>query len=108
MAEPLAIEVQNHLDKCVTVSNSGLTYHHEIPLLELAIKPISETGACGCKSAVSHYSVYSSSDAHEHWIMSGNFTFLGRENLQLPIAAQKHIIGNTQKIKITMDCSKPS
>lgn len=106
-AEMVDIEINNHLQKCMILNNKGMAYFNDVPVLNFGVKSISDSAACGCKSVSSQYRVYNMIAGHESLIMAGDFSLLGRAELQLPIAAQKQMISGAQKIKIIVGCSNP-
>lgn len=64
-AEPSGIEIKNDLQQCATLTDRGLTYTGEIPVLKMTVKVLAETSVCGCKSALSKYSVYQMREGYE-------------------------------------------
>ncbi|HWV15514.1 MAG TPA: DUF2195 family protein [Cellvibrio sp.] len=102
------LEIKNELQQCIAINDRAVIDIREIPILKMKIKILSETGSCGCKSALAKYNVYQMMAGYEAWVMSGEFTPVGREELQLPIAAQIQVIEYAKKIKITISCASLS
>ena len=105
--ESSSIKVENNLERCVTINSKNLIYFGDMPLLKMDISHISEIGNCGCKSAISSYTVFQTIAGHESLLMFGEFTFLGRKELNLPIAVQKQLIAKLADVKIVIACSNP-
>ena len=99
------IYVENTLEKCVAINSKSLMYFGDMPLLKMDISHISEIGNCGCKSAISSYTVFQTIAGHESLLMLGEFTFLWQKELDLPIAVQKQLIAKLADVKIVIACS---
>ena len=101
------IYVENTLEKCVAINSKSLIYFGDMPLLKMNIRHISNIGNCGCKSAISSYTVFQTIEGHESFIMSGEFTFLGRKEVKLPIAVHKQFIVKFTDVRIAISCANP-
>ena len=101
------IYVENNLEKCVAINSKSLIYFGDMPILKMNIRHISNIGHCGCKSAISSYTVFQTIEGHESFIISGEFTFLERKELTLPIAVHKQFIVKFTDVRIVISCANP-
>ena len=101
------IYVENNLEKCVAINSKNLIYFGDMQFLKMNIRHISEIGNCGCKSAISSYTVFQTIEGHESLILLGEFTFLGRKKLTLPIAVHKQFIVKFTDVRIVISCANP-
>ena len=101
------VYVENTLEKCVAINSKNLIYFGDMPLLKMNIRHISNIGNCGCKSAISSYTVIQTIEGHESLIMLGEFTFSGRNELALPIAVHKQFIVKFTDVRIVISCANP-
>ncbi len=51
------VSIENNLNECVRIESSNTTMHNNLWLLDLDLRVIKSTGYCGCKSAITGYSV---------------------------------------------------
>ena len=100
-----SVKVESLVDGCFTFSNITLDTTKEPVLATASIKPATKNADCPCKSAVMKYSVFQKKDRNKFNLLSGQCSILGKENIVLPIAVQKHLIFPSTPINLSFFCS---
>lgn len=104
-AESYKVDIENSLSKCILIESSKLNLEEEIPSISLYYKTISQTGACGCKSALNSYSSYLNIDGNKSFLLTSKFTFIGSTSVNIPLSAQRKVLGNYSTFNLVIDCA---
>lgn len=86
------IKVESKVEDCFTFSKIVLDDSKELLLLTASIGDKTSTGNCPCKSALLKYNAYQNKDGNNFYLLSGQFSILGKDKVTLPIAVQKQLI----------------
>ena len=101
-----SVEVENHLSQCIEIESTETYNQNNKPYAKIKYREISSIANCGCKSALSSYSVHAVDKEYQSFLMGGKFSFYKTESLTLPLAVDHRIIGN-RPIRISLSCASP-
>lgn len=101
------VDIENKLAACVAISSHTLLQQGEMPVLEMQLQQHAPTAECGCKSAISRYRSDQVIDGQPSPLLAGDFTFMGRQTLRLPLAVQQQLIAEGGRVRLQIGCASP-
>jgi hypothetical protein len=101
-----AMTIRNHLSACISVTNTKISTDGYIPVVSFDLGIHKPLAYCGCKSALGNYSVYSSIEDNQFYIIGGKINFLIPEQKRLPLSAEKNLIKEGELI-VEFSCAQP-
>ena len=106
MAGSPKIQVNNHLDRCIKITNVNLENRATLPVVEFHAEILSSSAECGCKSALSQFSVTKQLNETKREILSAKVVIDQSGNKTWPLAAEASLIDNAQ-LALVLSCALP-
>jgi len=99
------VDIDNQIEGCFTLKNWQLDTSKEPVILRASFGPENKKFECPCKSALVKYSVTQKIEISTSYLLTGNFTSLGKDYVNLPIAVQKQLIFSDIPLHISLTCA---
>lgn len=103
---PVEITVENPLINCIDIKKSSVVLQKSFPVAEINYKKINMISECGCKSKILSFKSHLQMGDYDSFLISGNFVLQNEDQIGLPIATSREIIGSNP-IKISLYCAPP-
>lgn len=101
-----SISISNSLSACVIIDSQQMLKDSKIPVLGLNVALKSSLADCGCKSALSSFTVSAKRDGYSSFLMGGKINFLKSGKKYLPLSTDSILIGSAQ-LEIQFGCAQP-
>lgn len=102
---PSNIELDNTIKGCFTLTKSQLEMKEELATLRLTITQPHSGTDCPCKSAIVNFRSYQNNNSGINYLLSGNFTTIGRDSVLLPVFVQDQLVFSDVPVKIVLSCT---
>ncbi|WP_331345486.1 DUF2195 family protein [Cellvibrio sp. UBA7661] len=100
------VVVNNKLSACTKIFDSKIVKENSIPMLSFNIQLKNSIADCGCKSALSLFSVSSQRDSYKSYLLSGKVALEKSGNKKIPLAADYALIDKVD-LEVSFSCAQP-
>ncbi|WP_049628916.1 DUF2195 family protein [Cellvibrio sp. pealriver] len=99
------VMINNQLSACAKISYSKIVKDTAIPMLLFNIQLKDSIAECGCKSALSLFSVSSHRDSYKSYLLSGKVALEKSGNKIIPLAADYALIDKVD-LEVSFSCAQ--
>ena len=100
------VVVDNQLSACAKIFDSKIVKDTAVPLLSFSVSLKDSIADCGCKSALSMFSVSSQRDSYKSFLLSGKVALEKSGDKFIPLAADYALIDKVD-LEVSFSCAQP-
>lgn len=101
---PGSIDINNTISGCMQIAESSLSQKNDPVILSIKLSAALPDDGCPCKSSLIRYSAFQTIDGGRSLLMESNFSILGINQIELPIATQQRLIFKDTPVTVTFSC----
>lgn len=99
-----SIDINNTINGCLKIIDYSLSQNSDPVIMSIELDAASLDTSCPCKSSLIKYAAAQTIEGQTSPLIEGNFSTLGSNQINLPIAAQQRLILKDSPVTITFSC----
>lgn len=98
------IDINNTISGCMKVTGYSLSQKSDPVIMSIELDSAPPNTDCPCKSSLIKYSAAQTIEERTSPLIEGNFSIVGNNQINLPIATQQRLIFKDTPVTVTFSC----